>query len=453
MNAIKIIENPACVDTVTERRRRTWRERLFTWPWRPLKDIEVKIKEVPSRKLTWTSANVVVCHPERAIELRRELGTGEEGPASLPQQDDEPEIVAAEVEPGRDDTQQDDDDPKHPEEYSAKWDIKTLLSELDEVFAGFKFKNFSLTTAPETRAALNSLGPTILPPDNEWVQCPRILDTDGLPAIMFMANPMGRHTKAEDQNDDTQSIPYAFYAVKLNVLPHHCQPMKGAYYEVGFIHEWDKGRREWVSGFVAIDKDTGWVKFPKVRYSKVAIINRHRNHHALVWDDQTLVMASGNNDTSIEEKRTGCANAVGIMFNLWAARKDYWKVSVRKDKRRATFLIHKEQTKHFFKDRGVTTTTKTGQKKRIIHYVSPHLRLVGGKKSHIEGHVRGLRTFEWQGYACAVTAPDHHKFSTDEFTAPSHSMDDPSLPAEKFMSGKTAMEHLSKFEDTGGASW
>jgi hypothetical protein len=67
-----IIECPLC--TVTEQRpaRRSWRERLLSWPWRPwvaAKEISVKVPDPHC----YTFDNVVVCHPAMATELRERL--------------------------------------------------------------------------------------------------------------------------------------------------------------------------------------------------------------------------------------------------------------------------------------------------------------------------------------------------------------------------------------------
>lgn len=54
---------------------RTWKERLFTRPWRPLKTTRTVVPQVPSREVIMT-ADVIVMHPavwkevEAAIERR-----------------------------------------------------------------------------------------------------------------------------------------------------------------------------------------------------------------------------------------------------------------------------------------------------------------------------------------------------------------------------------------------
>jgi hypothetical protein len=69
---MRIIECPVC--TVTEQRlaRRSWRERLLSWPWRPWQATKHVSVEVPDERL-YTFGNVVVCHPATAQKLREEL--------------------------------------------------------------------------------------------------------------------------------------------------------------------------------------------------------------------------------------------------------------------------------------------------------------------------------------------------------------------------------------------
>jgi hypothetical protein len=51
---------------------RTWKERLFTKPWRPLKKTRTVVPQVPSREVI-RFQNKMVCHPEVAKELRRQI--------------------------------------------------------------------------------------------------------------------------------------------------------------------------------------------------------------------------------------------------------------------------------------------------------------------------------------------------------------------------------------------
>lgn len=53
--------------------RRTWRERLFSRPWRPLKATRTVVPKVPSRKFVLLDSRTVVMHPAMRQELQSAL--------------------------------------------------------------------------------------------------------------------------------------------------------------------------------------------------------------------------------------------------------------------------------------------------------------------------------------------------------------------------------------------
>lgn len=72
-NGMKIITNPNLVvpgPPVT--RRRTWKERLFSRPWRPWKTMVTEATWVPDRKI-YHGMGALIVHPAVAEELRRFL--------------------------------------------------------------------------------------------------------------------------------------------------------------------------------------------------------------------------------------------------------------------------------------------------------------------------------------------------------------------------------------------
>ncbi len=50
--------------------RRTWRERLFTRPWRPLVATRTIVPQVPMRDVIQLNASTLVMHPETWIILK-----------------------------------------------------------------------------------------------------------------------------------------------------------------------------------------------------------------------------------------------------------------------------------------------------------------------------------------------------------------------------------------------
>jgi len=54
--------------------RRTWRERLFTRPWRPLQATRTVVPKVPSTQGYILNGNTILMHPEQIAKLRQQLG-------------------------------------------------------------------------------------------------------------------------------------------------------------------------------------------------------------------------------------------------------------------------------------------------------------------------------------------------------------------------------------------
>lgn len=73
-NGMKITTNPNLVvlgPPVT--RRRTWKERLFSRPWRPWKSTITERPLVPDREVYCSGLDTLVMHPVVAAELRRAI--------------------------------------------------------------------------------------------------------------------------------------------------------------------------------------------------------------------------------------------------------------------------------------------------------------------------------------------------------------------------------------------
>lgn len=65
--------------TESEQQRRTWLERIFSWPWRPWR--RFKWVQVPSRTIYYSNGQHgmprgFICHPEMAEALTRQANNG-----------------------------------------------------------------------------------------------------------------------------------------------------------------------------------------------------------------------------------------------------------------------------------------------------------------------------------------------------------------------------------------
>lgn len=59
--------------------RRTWRERLFTLPWRPMKATRVVVPRVPTREILRLSDGTMVMHPVMLEELKSSINRQSQG--------------------------------------------------------------------------------------------------------------------------------------------------------------------------------------------------------------------------------------------------------------------------------------------------------------------------------------------------------------------------------------
>lgn len=58
---------------------RTWRERLFSWPWQPWVGTKTIMVEVPSKQILNVNDSMWLCHPEMLGTIRKTYGVTHEG--------------------------------------------------------------------------------------------------------------------------------------------------------------------------------------------------------------------------------------------------------------------------------------------------------------------------------------------------------------------------------------
>lgn len=73
LDGVKIIEDRnMVVDGEPYEVQRTWRERLFTRPWRPLKTVNIVIPKIPSKQVIQYDGSWIM-HPTMATKLKEEI--------------------------------------------------------------------------------------------------------------------------------------------------------------------------------------------------------------------------------------------------------------------------------------------------------------------------------------------------------------------------------------------
>jgi hypothetical protein len=90
------------------------------------------------------------------------------------------------------------------------------------------------------------------------------------------------------------------------------------------------------------------------------------------------------------------------------------RVEITKDDMHAIFGISPRRMAYFFQDRDIVLTAK-GRKRRVFHFVRPHIRKDGAA---VHAHFRGLKEFHWASYDVRITVPGRDHMLLSEFDVP-----------------------------------
>ena len=87
------------------------------------------------------------------------------------------------------------------------------------------------------------------------------------------------------------------------------------------------------------------------------------------------------------------------------------RVAASKGDATAIFSVNIHRTGYFFQDRDIQLNEE-GSRKRIFHYVRPHVRSDG---TAVKGHFRGDKEFTWAGYDVKITIPGRDHLDIADF--------------------------------------
>jgi hypothetical protein len=87
------------------------------------------------------------------------------------------------------------------------------------------------------------------------------------------------------------------------------------------------------------------------------------------------------------------------------------RITATKDDMAAVFSVNIHRTAYFFQDRDIHLNDE-GSRKRIFHFVRPHVRADGAV---VKAHFRGENEFDWAGYHIKITIPGRDHFLPGEF--------------------------------------
>ena len=302
-----------------------------------------------------------------------------------------------------------------------KHHIGELLNGIEETFKSLTRGTHGHSSIhPETRVGLKRMGPIVIPkswfgPDNgDWhpvidpvIENPK----QRWPALIFTAINEG------GLSNDHGYWPDFLYALKINRKPFYLKAIGDIIYEAGLAYRINNTTLWWISFHVGINERTGVVKCARELVDlQIPVNNRARDHYNLhAW-----MVPHGDRHYGPERYQLiRLAHIFYETFVFWQCKSQFWSIGVRHDGRRCTFAVHPKNTSVYFRDRKRTALTAAGKLRPIIHHVRAHPRILPtGRETTVREHIRGLRLFNWKGYECAVTAPDFHKWVTDDFTLP-----------------------------------
>jgi len=72
LDGYSIVESPHCTKSEERTITRSWRERLFSWPWRPWQTMKTVTVQVADEYI-YVTDGMIMCHPVIAQQLRDAL--------------------------------------------------------------------------------------------------------------------------------------------------------------------------------------------------------------------------------------------------------------------------------------------------------------------------------------------------------------------------------------------
>lgn len=288
--------------------------------------------------------------------------------------------------------------------------LADLLENLDESFGTMAIPEIKGNWLPKKDIkALHKLGIYVPTPwQMETSSDPRIPAGTPLP---MLASSMLLHGKYDTPDNIHPRFVFAFKEAR---LPPECEQIAGTPYRFGYCvqlaaDEKDKTsppRMFWLWAWVVVKQDGRLAVcherrkvVHKIMHRRVVNGSRSSNFSTQQWCLPTMFTHEDSSRQDGHNHFLMCAFRQLVLW--WTSRDERWSVGVRKDGRRVTFSIQPDHTAAYFADRE-KTVTDGGKTKRIIHFVREHQRSTGAT---VKAHVRGLRAFNWRGFACSVTAP------------------------------------------------
>ena len=336
--------------------------------------------------------------------------------------------------------------------------LADILDNVEEAFESASLPHEKLASLPkDSYRALRKIGPWVpfvSPWDFTDADPPTNLPLemiDRLSGIFYLSR--GKQDEKFDGFDLSDKKGYGTVAFacgeKLSKTPWYVEQKDGICYFFWLAFRYKK-KLQWINATMVINPKTGAVSVARSLHSQMVTIDaghaKGSQYPRKIWYAPMVDNASCWGDTKDERSNVACGIFIRVL-EWWDKRDSRWITSVRRGDERVTFSIEQHLTRPFFKDRDKTVMTPSGARKKIIHFVNAHDRKTEKKVVQVKAHIRGLRTFDWRGFKCAITAPEFHKWTTHQWTLAGEDSSDIGV-GEKSYTFPQMAAFLADLEDT-----
>lgn len=305
------------------------------------------------------------------------------------------------------------------------WTLSALLDRLDAEHDRFNVRRRQLLSSfsKSDMRAIERIGAHVFPPrsDSRFRVDDECFDVSDMnvngysPTIMHVGFAFPERTKT----DDWFGLVAAFAIRGSQSTPAMVSPTPGIPYAVGLVLQ-TNSEQLCLGGYVFKDDAACRLRVPRVRAAEaVAVPHTPIRYTRQSWKvprfiDHECGLVRDNSilsSLSLDDLNARLLAAVfRVLLETWRARTEMIQVATRRGRSRVTFCVPPGDQVRAFRDRDRSAIARDGKRKRIVHFVRPHVRSNG---QQVPAHLRGVRQFRWNDYDVSIVFPRFHLATFD----------------------------------------